>query len=61
MATLESREIIQEIEDSENCPFRKDLCMIGGPGCNGAEWKECCEYRVHGAMWRRLLIFRKIK
>jgi hypothetical protein len=61
MVACEVQERIKEVDNSKNCPFHKDLCMVGGPGCVGADWKNCSEYRAHVTMWRRLLIFRKIK
>jgi len=60
MVACEIQERIKEIDDSKNCPFLTDLCMIGGPGCIGADWKQCPEYETHGTMWRRFLIFRKM-
>ena len=59
MASLEIEQKIQLIEQSKDCPYYKKLCEIGGPGCIGIDWKQCPQYKDHGTMWRRLLIFKR--
>jgi len=55
--------LTSEIERSPTCPYFQ-LCQVGGTkSCKsiGVDWKKCSEISAHVTMWRRLLLFQRLK
>jgi len=63
-SNLLSKDLLaSEIEQSLTCPYFK-LCQVGGTkSCEsiGVEWKICSEISARVTMWRRLLLFQRLK